>query len=183
MAVRRIVKKTSTTKNGSSKRTITRTATAKTRTIKKSSAKATKTVTKSGAIVRKENAVSATGNKKIGTLQKEFNRAFPYLQLCVFYSYARQQVAKGERISQIDANKTLASVRRENSGGDISISGVKRVGSLESEFDKVFGLYVQICYTAKDGHGYYTTGSSDSMTLAAFNKKCEADGCKKGVWR
>lgn len=182
MAVRKLTKKT-TAKSSTPKKKLTRTSTAKTRTVKKAAPKVAKTTTKSGAIVRKENAVSATGNKKIGTLMKEFNRAFPYLRLGIFYSYARQQVAKGESITQIDVNKTLASVRRENSGGDISISGVKRVSSLESEFDKVFGLYVQICYTAKDGHRYYTSGSADSMTLAAFNKKCEADGCKKGAWK
>lgn len=43
---------------------------------------------------------------------KEFNKKFPYLRLGIFYSYARQQVAKGERITNIDVSKTLASVRR-----------------------------------------------------------------------
>lgn len=127
--------------------------------------------------------ISVTGNKKIVTLQKEFNKKFPYLQLCIFYSYARKQVAKGEGITQIDGNKTLASVRRADSGGDISISGNKRIGSLEKEFDKVFGLYCQVCYTAANGKAYYTSGSTDTMTLSAFNKQCEATGCKKGVYR
>lgn len=35
-------------------------------------------------------------------------------------------VAKGESISGNDEDKTLASVRRADSGGDISISGNKR---------------------------------------------------------
>ena len=67
--------------------------------------------------------------------------------------------------------------------GDISISGNKKIKSLEKEFDTVFGLYVQVCYTNKDGNRYYTSGSADEMTLSAFNKKCEADGCKKGEWK
>lgn len=127
--------------------------------------------------------LSVTGNKKIGTLMKEFNKKFPYLRLKICYSYARQAVAKGESISGIDVNKTLASVRRADSGGDISISGNKKIKSLEKEFDTVFGLYVQVCYTEKDGHRYYTSGSSDEKTLASFNAECEKNGCKKGEWK
>lgn len=127
--------------------------------------------------------LSVTGNKKIDTLRKEFNKKFPYLRLGIYYSYARDQVKKGETITPIDGSKTLASVRRVNSGGDISISGNKRVSSLEKEFDAAFGLYCQICYTSSDGNRYYTSGSMDQLTLSACNKKCEADGCKKGEWK
>lgn len=127
--------------------------------------------------------MSVTGNKKIGTLMKEFNKKFPYLRLKICYSYARQAVAKGESISGIDVDKTLASVRRADSGGDISISGNKKIKSLEKEFDTVFGLYVQVCYTEKDGHRYYTSGSNDEKTLSSFNAECEKNGCKKGEWK
>ena len=114
---------------------------------------------------------------------KEFNKKFPYLRLGIFYSYARQQVAKGESITQIDGSKTLASVRRAESGGDISISGNKKIKSLEKEFDTVFGLYCQICFTTGDGKRYYTNGSDDEKTLASFNTECEKNGCKKGEWK
>lgn len=127
--------------------------------------------------------LSVTGNKKIGTLQKEFNKKFPYQRLKICYSYARQAVAKGETISGIDPDKTLASVRRADSGGDISISGNKKIKSLEKEFDTVFGLYAQVCYTSKEGSRYYTSGSNDEKTLASFNAECEKNGCKKGVWK
>ena len=80
-------------------------------------------------------------------------------------------------------SKTLASVRRADSGGDISISGNKKIKSLEKEFDTVFGLYCQICYTSSDGSRYYTSGSNDDKTLAAFNAECEKNGCKKGEWK
>lgn len=133
--------------------------------------------------VKKATEISVSGNKKIGTLQKEFNKKFPYIRLGIYYSYARQQVAKGESITQIDADKTLASVRRADSGGDISISGNKKIKSLEKEFDTVFGLYAQVCYTNAEGSRYYTSGSKDDMTLAAFNAECEKNGCKKGVSR
>ena len=134
-------------------------------------------------VVTKATEISVTGNKKIETLCKEFNKRFPYLQLCIFYSYARQQVAKGESITPIDRSKTLASVRRADSGGDISISGNKKIKSLEKEFDTVFGLYCQVCYYSPEGKGYYTTGSADEMTLSAFNSHCENRGCVKDRWK
>lgn len=171
-------KKTTTKKTTATKKTTTA---KKTTTTKKTTA--TKPVVKKTTTVATTTEISVNGNKKIDTLMKEFNKKFPYLRLGIFYSYARNQVAKGERITQIDGSKTLASVRRADSGGDISISGNKKIKSLEKEFDTVFGLYCQVCYTEADGHRYYTSGSTDEMTLSAFNKKCEANGCKKGVWK
>lgn len=159
------------------------TAAAKTTSTKKTTVK--KTTTAKPTAVKKTTVteLSVTGNKKIETLCKEFNKKFPYLRLGIYYSYSRQQVAKGESITPIDNSKTLASVRRANSGGDISISGNKKIKSLEKEFDTVFGLYCQVCYTSGDGHRYYTSGSSDEMTLSAFNALCEKNGCKKGEWK
>lgn len=178
-------KKTTTTKTAAKKTTTAKTAVNKTTTAKPTAKKTTtsKPVAKKAAPAKTAVEISVTGNKKIGTLMKDFNKQFPYIRLGIFYSYARQEVAKGGTIYNIDADKTLASVRRADSGGDISISGNKKIKTLEQEFDKVFGLYVQVCYTTKDGHRYYTSGSSDEMTLSAFNKKCEADGCQKGVWK
>ena len=173
-------------KKTAAKPTAKKTTAKKTTTTKTVAKKATpKAAAKPAAKpeVKKATEISVSGNKKIGTLQKEFNKKFPYIRLGLYYSYARQQVAKGESITQIDADKTLASVRRADSGGDISISGNKKIKSLEKEFDTVFGLYAQVCYTNAEGSRYYTSGSKDDMTLAAFNAECEKNGCKKGVSR
>ena len=174
-------KKTTTTKPAAKKATIAKPAVKKTATATKPAAK--KAAAKKAAPVKTAVEISVNGNKKIGTLRKEFNKQFPYLRLGIYYSYARQEVAKGGSITCIDADKTLASVRRADSGGDISISGNKKIKTLEKEFDTIFGLYAQVCYTTKDGQRYYTSGNADEMTLAAFNKKCEAVGCKKGEWK
>ena len=171
-------KKTTAAKPAAKKTTTAKPAAKKTTTAKPA---AKKTITAKPAV--KSTEISVTGNKKIDTLRKEFNKKFPYLRLGIFYSYARQQVAKGESITPIDGTKTLASVRRADSGGDISISGNKKIKSLEKEFDTVFGLYCQVCFTEGDGHRYYTSGSNDEKTLAAFNAECEKNGCKKGEWK
>lgn len=182
------VKKTTTTKPAAKKTTTAKPAAKKTTTPRPAAKKTTasKPVAKKAAVAKtatKNTEISVTGNKKIGTLMKEFNKQFPYLRLGIFYSYARQQVAKGETIFNIDVDKTLASVRRADSGGDISISGNKKIKTLEKEFDTVFGLYAQVCYSTKDGGRYYTSGSLDEMTLSAFNKWCETNGCVKDQWK
>lgn len=171
------VTKKTTTKPAAKKTTTAKPAAKKTTTVAK------KTTTAKPAAKTATGELSVTGNKKIGTLQKEFNKKFPFLRLGIFYSYARNQVKKGEAITQIDADKTLASVRRADSGGTVSISGNKKIKSIESEMDKAFGLYCQICYTTKEGKRYYTSGGDDEKTLAAFNTECEKNGCKKGVYR
>lgn len=180
-----MAKKTTTAKPAVKKPAAKPTA-KKTTTIKSTTKPAAKKVAAKPAAkpeVKKATEISVSGNKKIGTLQKEFNKKFPYIRLGIYYSYARQQVAKGETITQIDGDKTLASVRRADTGGDISISGNKKIKSLEKEFDTVFGLYAQVCYTTAEGKRYYTSGSTDDMTLSAFNAECEKNGCKKGVSR
>lgn len=172
---------TTTKKTSTSKTKTTKTTAKKTTTAKKATSAKAKTTT--AAKTAKSTELTVTGNKKIETLRKEFNKKFPYLRLGIYYSYARQQVAKGETITPIDGSKTLASVRRADSGGSISISGNKKIKSLEKEFDTVFGLYCQVCYTSSEGNRYYTSGSDDDMTLSAFNEFCEKSGCKKGVWK
>mgnify|MGYP006382115493 CR=1 FL=1 len=180
-----MAKKTTTAKPAV-KKPVAKPTAKKTTTIKSATKPAAKKVAEKPAAkpeVKKATEISVSGNKKIGTLQKEFNKKFPYIRLGIYYSYARQQVAKGETITQIDGDKTLASVRRADTGGDISISGNKKIKSLEKEFDTVFGLYAQVCYTTAEGKRYYTSGSTDDMTLSAFNAECEKNGCKKGVSR
>lgn len=172
-------KKTTAAKPASKKTTAAKPAAKKTTTTAKPAAK--KTTTAKPAT--KSTDISVTGNKKLDTLRKEFNKKFPCLQLGIFYSYARQKVAKGESITQIDGTKTLASVRRADSGGEISISGNKKIKTLEKEFDTVFGLYCQVCYYSPEGRGYYTNSTTDEMTLSAFNEQCEKRGCPKNKWK
>ena len=172
-------KKTTSAKSTTKKAATTKTTAKKTTAAKTTTTKAaTKTSTKK-VVTKKAVEISVTGNKKIDTLRKEFNKQFPYLRLGLYYSYMRNESTK----TPLSGDKTLASVRRADSGGDISIAGNKKIKTLEKEFDTVFGLYAQVCYTDADGSRYYTGSSSDEKTLASFNEECEKNGCKKGVWK
>ena len=171
-------KKTTTAKSTTKKAATAKTTAKKTTTAKTTTKAAAKTSTKK-VVTKKAVEISVTGNKKIDTLRKEFNKQFPYLRLGLYYSYMRNESTK----TPLSGDKTLASVRRADSGGDISIAGNKKIKTLEKEFDTVFGLYAQVCYTDADGSRYYTGSSSDEKTLASFNEECEKNGCKKGVWK
>jgi cytoskeletal protein RodZ len=171
-------KKTTTAKSTTKKAATTKTTAKKTTATKTTTKVAAKTTTKK-VVTKKAVEISVTGNKKIDTLRKEFNKQFPYLRLGLYYSYMRNESTK----TPLSGDKTLASVRRADSGGDISIAGNKKIKTLEKEFDTVFGLYAQVCYTDADGSRYYTGSSSDEKTLASFNEECEKNGCKKGVWK
>lgn len=113
---------------------------------------------------------------------KEFNENFPYLRLRICPPEMKEKVEKGEIITGVDVNKSLSEVRTKKGEGEISLTGNKKVATLEKEFEKVFGLFVQICYTTAEGKRYYTSGSDDKKTLSALNKEKEAAGCKKGIW-
>lgn len=127
--------------------------------------------------------ISVTGNKKVETLMKEFNKKYPYLQLCIFPIEAKKIVeGGGGSITPVDRSKTIASVRSKVAPGDVTITGNKKVRTLEKEFEQVFGLYAQVCYYTSDGKGKYTGGDYDNMTLTALNKKIEERGGKKDIW-
>lgn len=127
--------------------------------------------------------VSTNGRKKLRTLMKEFNDNFPFLRLSIHSSEMAKKASKGETIYNLDVERTLSEVREKKGSGEISFTGSKKVKTIEREFDQIFGLYVQICFTTKDGNRYYTTSSDDSKSLSKLNREKEAAGCKKGVWK
>ena len=75
---------------------------------------------------------------------------------------AKELVKKGESISGVDNSKTLSEVRTKKGTGQVSLTGSKSIKRLEKEFDEIFGLFVQICYTEKDGKRYYTSSDDQS---------------------
>lgn len=126
--------------------------------------------------------ITTTGSKKVSTLMKEFNQNFPFLRLKICGPESKDLVAQGKTISGVDTSKTLSEVRTKKGTGEISFTGSKNVGTIEQEFEKIFGLYVQICYTTKEGKRYYTSAGQDKKSLSALNKEKEALGCQKNKW-
>jgi hypothetical protein len=124
--------------------------------------------------------ITTTGSKLVSTIIREFNVNFPFLRLGIYPQEAKALVAKGEVIYHVDKSKKLSEVRTKKGSGEISFTGSKNVGTIESEFENIFGLYVQICYTTKEGKACYTTGGDDKKSLTELNRDKAAEGCKKG---
>lgn len=146
-------------------------------------AAAKKTTTAKLAAPKAGGEITVTGNKKVETLVREFNKKYPYIRLGIFPMSAKETVAKGGSITNVDYSQTIAKVRTKDNPGSITITGSKLVRTLEHEFEEIFGLYAQVCYTTAEGKRFYTGEKGDAMTLNAFNKKCETDGCQKDVWK
>ena len=124
------------------------------------------------------NDISVTGNKKLKTLYKEFNKKFPYICLNVFpLSEKRKKTQQA-----YNSEKKISEVRTKTSPGDISIHGRTHAGNLEDNFGKIFGLYAQVCWTESDGSRYYTSGGWDKWSLSKLSKKGEKEGWKKKGW-
>jgi len=126
--------------------------------------------------------ITTTGSKLVSTIMKEFNANFPYLRLKICPPESKELVAKGETIYGVDKTKKLTEVRTKKGVGEISFTGSKNVGTIEREFENIFGLYVQICYTTKEGKREYTTGGDDKKSLTELNRDKAAEGCQKDIW-
>ena len=124
--------------------------------------------------------ISVTGNKKLKTLQKEINKKFPYLRLSVYPLSEKKKSTKHSH----DSEKRISEVRTKANPGDISIHGRTLAGNIEKQFEKIFGLYAQVCYTGIGGGKVYTSVSLDEMNLTQCNKYVkEKLGGKKGLWK
>lgn len=88
----------------------------------------------------------------------------------------------GEPISSLNIEKKLSELREKKGTGKVSFSGRKNVATIEKEMEDVFGLFIQISFTEKDGSRYYTT-SEDSKTLTQLNREKRSAGCKKDIWK
>ena len=98
-----------------------------------------------------------------------------------------KKAEKGESISELDIEKTLSEVREKKGSGKISLTGRKKVKTVEREFKQIFGQYSQICFrNSKMPNGtsyYYSSNKSDNLTLTELNREKEAEGCQKGKWK
>ena len=125
-------------------------------------------------------AITITGKKKLKTISDEFQKKFPYLFVVFLNEKEHEKAEKeGGSVSIIPFDKTLASVRTitPKKTTDISVHGRTKVSTLEKNFQKEYGLNIQVAY-ADDNGAYYTSGDLDEMTLTQLNKFMEENGYK-----
>ena len=97
--------------------------------------------------------IKLTGNKKVGTLCKEFKAAFG----------STLRVYHGAGFAKEDA--TLASIRKADvKGGELAVKGNMQVGNFEKKVLEMYGIKVQVA-NADD-----SKRADNSVTLVAAGK-------------
>tara|TARA_B110000977_G_C10684741_1_gene341029 strand:+ start:92 stop:493 length:402 start_codon:yes stop_codon:yes gene_type:complete len=114
--------------------------------------------------------ISTNGRKKISTLKKEFKEKFPHLEFKVYRLEDRGNFERGKDVLYVNDDLTLSEVRTKKGNGEISFSGNKNVGTIETEFFDKLGMYVEIQFLYEDGCGSKSSaGGTDDLTLSEYN--------------
>lgn len=112
--------------------------------------------------------VSIDKNKKISTIQHEFQKRFPYLKI-EFYKVPHKPNEGSLKENMLDSDLTIGEVHKDDSSGIININGLMTVAELEAAFKDVYGLFVQVF--RKSGTVWLQTIRTDNWTLAEQNHK------------
>ena len=180
MVVKKITTKAAAAKKTTEKKITAAKPAAKSTAAKTTAAKKTTTASRPSAPATE---ISVTGNKKIETLRKEFNKKFPYLQIRICYPAAKQDFARLGICYEVQDYHTISKVRRVEGKGEVSIAGNKKVKTIEREFEELLGLFVKVCYRETKDCSYPVSGNSEERTLSMLNSLCEKRGCIKGAWK
>lgn len=111
-----------------------------------------------------------TDEKKLKDIQVEFREKFPNLKL-EFYKKTHEAGEGNPDREKLSPDETIKAVRTVHTSGDLSIDGHQKVSTLETNFQEMYGLNVQV-FRHSNGIWLQTT-ATDHWTLAEQNKKGE----------
>ncbi|MEP6746511.1 MAG: hypothetical protein ABJB86_02225 [Bacteroidota bacterium] len=103
----------------------------------------------------------------VGEISDVFSSGFPYLSIALF----KDPHAWGKASSfkeKLPADKAIAEIRKVNTPGALEIHGWHQTRTVEQEFGKIFGLYVQVL--RKEGAAWIQTADTDPRTLEEQNE-------------
>ena len=110
--------------------------------------------------------IEITDSRKIQEIQEEFSNRYPFLKLEFFY--APHQGGQPSNGTPCAASLSLKEIRDNHVHGVIAINANSQVGAIEKEFERRFGLNVQI-YRLQAGKWIQTTGT-DILTINEQNE-------------
>ena len=100
---------------------------------------------------------------KIGELKKKFNSMFPYLTLEIYQNQADVKLGK-----KMNASRSIGDVGKIGKGSSMEILPTLTVKQLESGFEELFSLSVQVF--RKSGNAWLQTTVTDKWTLQHQNE-------------
>jgi len=105
-------------------------------------------------------------NKSIATIQQEFNAMFPYLKL-EFFKHAHGVHQGGPKKDMLNSSLALKQFAKKHVNGMIEIKETMKVSDLESSFQMLFSLSVQVF--RKSAGTWIETSVTDDWTLRQQN--------------
>lgn len=115
--------------------------------------------------------INISDNRKIFSIQEEFNTLFPYLKIEFFSKPHKPGAASAIKLIKPNSS-TLGECRILNNKGKITITPNMTVNDLEQHFQKIYGLSIQVF--RKSGKVWLETTLTDSWTLEEQNKQGES---------
>ncbi len=107
-------------------------------------------------------------NRKIFSIQEEFNQEFPYLKLDFYAKSNRHGGPASEKIVE-KSSKTIGDCRTNHENGIINISPNMTVAELEGMFNNMYGLKINI--SRKAGKSWIETNITNNWTLEKQNEQ------------
>lgn len=111
--------------------------------------------------------IEITDDKTLAELQAAFQAHFPFLKI-EFYTVSHSLGEGSDEAEKLDLKMTIGKARKEQTTGHMSIHGNQKVSTLESVFQEVYGLNVQVF--RKSGNLWLQTTTTDAWTLSEQNE-------------
>lgn len=104
-----------------------------------------------------------TPELRIADVQQQFSLKYPHLKL-EFYMKPHEEGEGSEARYKVDESLTIRELTGNKATGEVHVHGNMKTSTLEDEFEKNMGLYVQVF--RKSGKIWLQTTKTDSWTLA-----------------
>jgi hypothetical protein len=111
--------------------------------------------------------VEINNDLSITDIKDAFIAAFPFLDIA-FFTRPHNWGKSSSMALKVSGDKRIGELRKVQNPGSMEIHAWQTTGTVEQEFGKIFGLYVQIF--RRDGMDYVQTTGTDTRTLEEQNE-------------
>jgi hypothetical protein len=111
--------------------------------------------------------ITINDSVKIEDIQKQFSRYYPFLKI-EFFKREHEESKASTKKDMLNRQLTLREARTTHNSGLLVIHPDQKISELEHDFQKVFGLPVQVF--RKVGKSWIETTKTDGRTIREQNK-------------
>ncbi len=112
--------------------------------------------------------ITIRDDQTLKSIKSEFNQHFPHLKI-EFFSIKHVEDEASPRTAVYDDSLYLKNIRTNHQEGEMSVDGHLKTSTFEQNFQKTFGVNVQVY--RRSGSLWLQTITTDSWTLAEQERK------------